>query len=161
MKKSVILLAIAAMGLLLLTAVAWDSLRYVSDARNRWQLADTEMKKHEERLVKLLSGSKQTSPEVQAAIAAHEATDGQQARHEAYDKLVADCRQTMSDKIDPTNPLDRKFMDDIAGAINRREIAQKQFDVESTAYQQSLSGLRGKLARLLSAQARAAWKSGS
>lgn len=160
MKKSVILLAIVAMALLLVVAVAWDSLRLASGVRHRVALADAEMQKHEQRLVKLLLGSKQVSPEVQAAIAAHAAANGLQARQDAYDKLVAGFRQTMSGEVDPTNPLDRKFMDDIAGAINRREVAQKQYDVEWAAYQEALSGFRGRVARLFSARARADWKAG-
>ena len=48
----------------------------------------------------------------------------------------------MSGGVDPTNPLDRKFMDDMAGAINRREIAEKPYDDELAAYQQFLNGWR-------------------
>ena len=61
----------------------------------------------------------------------------------------------MASKIDPTNPLDRKFMDDIAGAINRRDVAQKQYDEESAAYQSHLTGVRGGLAKTFSPHARA------
>ena len=93
------------------------------------------------------------SPEVQGAILAHEAASNPLARHEAYDKLVASFRQTMSSDVDPTNPLDRRFMDDIAGAINRREIAEKQYEEEWAAYQQALSSFRGSVARTVSRKA--------
>jgi hypothetical protein len=66
----------------------------------------------------------------------------------------------MSASVDPTNPLDRKFMDDIAGAINRREIAEKPFEDEWAAYQEFLNSLRGRVARGFSPQARGDWKQG-
>jgi hypothetical protein len=160
MKKNVLVLAVVAMLLLLLAAVAWDSVRLAADARHRVALADAEMQKHEERLVKLLSGSDKVTPEVQSAILAYEAADNMQTRQDAYDKLVASFWHAMSNQIDPTNPLARKLMDDIAGAINRRDVAQKQYDVESKAYQETLNGVRGRVARLFSAQARADWKAG-
>ncbi|MCP6725939.1 hypothetical protein NL526_28170, partial [Klebsiella pneumoniae] len=59
-----------------------------------------------------------------------------------------------STSVDPTNPLDRKFMDDVAGAINRREIAEKSFDEEWAAYQEFLNGSLGRIARWFSSQAR-------
>jgi len=48
-----------------------------------------------------------------------------------------------------------KFMDDIAGAINRREIAEKQYDEEAVVYQNFLHSWRGSVARTFSSQARA------
>ena len=145
------------MALLLMAAVAWDSLRFASAARDRVLLADAEMRKQEERLVKLLSSSEQASPEMKHSIATYEAAGNSQTRHDAFDELVASFRQTMSNAIDATNPLDRRFMDDIAGAINRREVAEKQYDVEWASYREALSGVRGRIARMLSAQARRDW----
>jgi hypothetical protein len=50
--------------------------------------------------------------------------------------------------------MDRKFMDDAAGAMNRREVAQKQYDEELAAYQHYLNSWRGSVARMFSSQAR-------
>jgi hypothetical protein len=157
MKKSVIFTAIGGMLLLLLVAVIWDSLRFASSARHRVSLADLAMQTQEVRLVKLLADSPQASPEVKAAVTAYNSAAPPPIRRAAYDKLVASFRQTMSEKVDPTNPVDRRFMDDIAGAINRREVAEKQYDVEWAAYHEALGGFRGRIARMLSAQARADW----
>jgi hypothetical protein len=158
MKRAVLLLAVLAMTGLLGAAVAWDSVRMASDARHRVDLADQEMQKHELRLVKLLAGFVQRSPEVQAAIAAYQRAGSPPERHEAYEQLVTSFQESKSSEIDPTHPLDRKFMDDIAGAINRREIAQQQYEDEVDAYQRFLSGLRGGVARWLSAHTREDWK---
>jgi hypothetical protein len=155
MKIHVIALAILGMIVLIASAVAWDSVRMAAEARRRVALTDDELKKHEMRLVKLLADSPKASAEVKAAIDAHRAAPNLYSRHAAYDRVVTAFRQTMSDGIDPTNPLDRKFMDDIAGAINRRELAAQSYDQEAARYQSALDGFRGRIARFFSAQASA------
>ena len=160
MKKMVLPLAVLAMAGLLLAAMAWDCVGLAADARRRVALADEEMQKHEVRLVKLLTGYPRRSPGVQAAIDAYLVTDGSQARHDAYERVVASFRQSMSGAVDPTNPLDRKFMDDVAGAMNRREIAERQYGDEFAAYQAFLGGVRGGMARWFSSDARTDWKPG-
>ena len=135
MKIRVIALAILGMIVLLASAVAWDSVRMAAEARRRLALADEELQKHESRLMKLLADSPKASAEVKSAIGEHRAAASMHARHDAYDRVVGAFRQTMSDAVDPTNPLDRKFMDDIAGAINRRERAEQSYDQEAAAYQ--------------------------
>lgn len=157
MKKSVIFTAFGVMLLLLVAALVWDSLRYVKAARHRVSLADLQMQTQEVRLLKLLDASPQRSPEVRTAIVDYNSAAPPPIRRQAYDTIVTSFRQTMSEKIDPTNPLDRRFMDDVAGAINRREVAEKQYDVEWAAYREALSGFRGRIARTLSSQARADW----
>ena len=150
MKKLIIPIALLAMAALIGAAMAWDCVRLANDARERVELADQELAKHEQRLVKTLSGSAERSPEVDTALKDYAVAWDLEPRHVAYDKLVASFQQTMSEKIDPTNPLQRKFMDDVAGAINRREIAEKQFDVEWTAYQEFMKSRRGKVAEFFS-----------
>jgi len=155
MKIRVIVLAILGMIVLLASAFAWDSVRMAAEARQRLALADDEMHKHEVRLITLLAESPKASTDVKDAIDEHRAAASMHARHDAYQKVVGAFRRTMSDDIDPTNPLDRKFMDDIAGAINRRERAEQSYDQEAAGYQASLVGFRGRISRLLSPQARA------
>jgi hypothetical protein len=158
MKKIVLPLAVLAMIALLAAAFAWDCVSLAANGRRRVASADEEMHKHERRLVQLVKGSPRLSPDVQAAIAAHETADTSAARHDAYERLVASFRLSMSGGVDPTNPLDRKFADDVAGAINRREIAQKPYDEELDAYRAFLAGFRGRVARWFSAAARADWQ---
>jgi hypothetical protein len=160
MKKLVLPLAILVMAALVLGAFALDSTRMAADARHRVNLADGELQKHEQRLVTLLAGSDGRTPEVDSAIATYERAKDLPARHAAYTQLVVTFRQTMSTSIDPTNPLDRKFMDNVAGAINRREIAEKPLQDEWAAYQEFLSTLRGRVARWFSPQARGDWEPG-
>ena len=149
MKKLIVPLAVVGMLMLLAAAVAWDCVRLAADARYRVSLADQEMQKHERRLVKLLSDSSASSPELQSAVATYQKADDLKTRHEAYERLVASFRKHITDEIDSTNPLDRKFMDDVAGAINRREIAEKQYDAETAACDSYLNSWRGRVATSL------------
>jgi hypothetical protein len=144
--RSLVAAAVAALVALIAAAFAVDCVRLASQARGRVDLADQELAKHEQRLVKLLTGAASVSPEVQTAITAYQEAASPPARHAAYEALVASFRQTMQAEIDPTNALDRKFMDDVAGAINRREVAEPPYDDEMTAYREYLDGLRGAVA---------------
>jgi hypothetical protein len=151
-KRYLIVGAAIAMLAVIAAAFALDCVRLEAQARRRVELADQELIKHEERLVKLLAGSAELSPEVQSAVAAYRAPTTPTARHAAYDQLLVAFRKSMKDAVDPTNALDRKFMDDVAGAINRREIAEAPFDAEVAEYQRYLNGPRGAVARWLSSQ---------
>lgn len=145
-KNLIIPVALLAMACLVGVAIAIDCVRLASDARQRVELADQELAKHESRLVKVLEGSADKSPEVTEAIDDYVAAWDLQTRHAAYDKLVAAYRNSMSDNFDPTNPGTRKFMDDANGAINRREVAEKQFNEEWRAYQEFMNSRRGRVA---------------
>jgi hypothetical protein len=154
------LIFFAAFGLLAV-AIAVDCVRLAGDARHRVRLADDELAKYEDRLATLLANSPHVTPEVKTAIAAYRTAADPPARQAAYRQLVATFQQTMSGSVDPTNPLDRKFMDETAGAINRREVAEQPFQEESAAYQQYLASWRGQIARLFSPTARADSNRGS
>lgn len=156
MKKLVIPGVVVAMLVLLSGAFVLDCLRYAASARQRVTLADEEMRKHEERLVGLLSAGQGTSPELQAALSAYnEAAGSMRNRHAAYRKLSTLALSSTSGKADPNDTLARKRMDDIAGAINRRDVAEKQYEVEAADYKKLLDGFMGSVAKAFSAQARA------
>jgi hypothetical protein len=144
---------------LLGAAVAWDCVRLATDSRSRVALANAELHKHEERLVKLLAASPKSTPEMQSAITAYKDATSPYERHEAYDRVVAVFRAAPN-AVDPTNPIDRKFMDDVAGAINRHEVAQKPYDAEVAAYHEFLNSFRGRIARFFSVEARTDWSEG-
>ena len=155
MKKIVLPIAVLAMLALIAAAIALDCVRFASAACQRVALADGEMQKHEARLLKLLTGNPQLTPEVQSALTALQGPEVPENRHSLYDGLVRSFRETMASKIDPNSTLDRKFMDDIFGAVNRREVAQKQYDDELAAYRRFLLSTRGKIAQTFSSTARA------
>jgi hypothetical protein len=154
MRKLILPFALLAMAALLGAAVAIDCVRLAADGHNRVLLADEQISTQENRLVAVLANSSKTTPEVQSAISTLKSIHGRQSRVQAYDGLVASFHKTMSGTVDATNPLDRKFMDEAAGAINRRDVAQKQYDEESTAYQGLLNSWKGRVAKMFSSQAR-------
>lgn len=154
MRKLILPIALLAMAALLSGAVAIDCVRLAKAAQHRVVLADAEMVKNEIRLVKQLEGNAMTTAAVRASIDQLKAIHGREARMTGYDALVASYRNTMPGAIDATNLLDRKFMDDAAGAMNRREVAQKQYEEEQVAYQTYLASWRGKIARAFSSAIR-------
>ncbi len=157
MKRYLLLLILFSAFALLAVAIVVDCVRLAGDARGRVQMADGELWKHEERLVTLLAASPQVTPQVKDAIAAYRAANDLTPRHAAYQQVVASFRQTMNAAADATNPLDRKFMDDTAGAINRREIAEQPFEDESAAYRAYLGSWRGAVGRFFSSTAQTDW----
>jgi hypothetical protein len=150
MKKLIIPVALLVMACFIGVAMVVDCVRLANDARERVELADQELAKNETRLVKTLESSPDATPAVKAALKDYAAAWDLKPRHAAYDKLVAAFQQTMSTKIDATNPANRKFMDDAAGAINRRQVAEKQFDAEWQAYQEFMNSRRGRVASAFS-----------
>jgi hypothetical protein len=151
-KRYLVASAVVAMLALIAAAFALDCVLLSAQARRRVELADQELMKHEERLVKLLAASAALSPEVQSAITAYQAPASPMARHKAFDQVLAAFHRSMEHAVDPTNALDRKFMDDIAGAINRREIAEAPYETETSEYERYLNGPRGAVARWFSSQ---------
>jgi uncharacterized protein YPO0396 len=151
----VIAVALALVALIALSFVL-DCVRLADAARAREELADQELAKHEERLMKALTASEKATPQVQAAIVAYRSAPPPE-RRAAYDNVVTAFRHSLQKDIDPTDPLARKFMDDVAGAMNRREVAEPAYEAELSAYHQYLASMRGAVARWFSAAARQGW----
>ena len=147
MRKLIVPFALLLMGVLLGTAVVRDCVRLAADRNNRVLVADGDMATQEIRLVDFLMNSPKTTPEVYAAISTFKTIKGRQARTQAFDALVASYRKTMSGKLDANNPLDRKLMDEVDGAINRRDVAQKRYDEEASDYLDFLQSWRGGIAK--------------
>jgi hypothetical protein len=159
MKRNLLPLMFLIAFALLAIAIAVDCVRIAGDYRERVALADADVAKPEVRLAKLLESSPQVTPEVTAAIASYRDAQDWPARHDAFEALAASFQKTMASKLNATNPLDRKFMDDVAGATNRRQVAEKPFDEEEAAYRSYLASWRGQIAQWFSATARADAKS--
>jgi hypothetical protein len=146
MRKLIVPSAMLAMALLLGAAVAIDCVRLARDGWHRVELTDAELVKNEFRLANVMDSSPKATPEVHAAVAKLRSAKGRGNRVDAYDLLVAILHNKVSTQMDPTNPLDRKFMDEAAGAMNRREVAQKQYEEESAANDVFMKTWRGRVA---------------
>lgn len=148
MKKLIIPGALVGMAALIGVAMTVDCVRLANAARHRVDLADSELAKHEQRLVKTLKNLHERTPEVEQALDDYESAADRTARHAAFDKLAASVHQTISSRMDATNPTNRKFMDDVAGAINRRQIAEKEYAAEADDYRDFMNSTRGKAAQV-------------
>ena len=154
MRKLIIPIALLMMAAMLASAVAVDCVRLAADGHERTEMATDQMAKQEQRLVGVLENSPKKTPEVEAAIATWKSVKGRLSREHAYESLVAAFQRTMSPQLVATDPIDRKFMDEAAGAINRREVAHKTYAEESGWYDAYLKSWRGRVAQKLSEQAR-------
>jgi hypothetical protein len=150
MRKLIVPLALLALGVLLAAAVAIDCVRLAHDAYYRVELADAEMVKNEIRLVKQMEGRPKIASEVQASIEKVKSSRDRKERIAAYDLVIAAFRNSSSAELDPNNILDRKFTDEAAGAMNRRDVAQKQYDAERAAYEAYMNSWRGRIAAIFS-----------
>ena len=154
MRKLIIPIALLMMAAMLASAVAVDCVRLAKDGHERAEMATEEMAKQEQRFVGVLENSPKKTPEVEAAISTWKSVKGRLSREHAYESLVAAFQRTMSPQLAATDPIDRKFMDEAAGAINRRDVAHKTYAEESGWYDAYLKSWRGRVAQKLSEQAR-------
>jgi len=149
-RTRVLVAAAAVFGGAMTGAWAWDCARLVRVADDAVAEADREVRRHEERLLSALAGFDDDAPELRHAAAAYRDAHGGVARRRAYGDVVAAARRVLLARNDPTDPLARRFADDVAGALNRRDVADRHFD-EVVAACRALSGsFRGRLGRRVS-----------
>jgi len=147
-KYIVLPLAILAMIALVAVAFAWDCVRLDHQATERLALANEELTKPALRLVEALDGLPEVPGDVVAAIATYRAAQTREVRHEAYAGLEATIERSLVTTLDATNPVSRRVMDEVAGAINRRSIAEKTYAEELAQYQTWQRSFRGRVASI-------------
>ena len=154
-KRTLVIGAVVALAALNVAAFCVDCVRLADAAAARVALGDSDMEKQEARLAKLLTSDANVSGATKEAVAAWQKAVSQEdrtARQAAYDKLVAAARSAVAPN--PTDPLERKFADDVAGAINRRQVAEKPYEDEQAAYDAFLKTFRGRVAKWFAPPAR-------
>ncbi len=141
-------------GLLAMLAVfglafAWDSVRVVSAARQRVVLADSEVRLQEERLVALAAAPPVADAALAEALATYRAAQGVAARRAAYESLwIAATAAGGATPAEPSTAA-RRWLDDTAGAANRRTIADRHYQEELANFRALVQSLRGSLAEQL------------
>lgn len=131
----------AAFVLCLAVALALDSVRALRRARVDLAAADRELRLHEERLVSILNGSPDVGERVHAATAAWTQAQARTARHATYRALATTARDIAT--------IEGRLGDQIAGALNRHDIAQRRYDDAEALCQSLASTSRGHLAAAL------------
>lgn len=127
-------------------AFIWDCVRLDRQFSAQLDAVDGEMLKHEDRLITAVQGMPQVPNDVNAAIENYRAAQGRENRHAAYAALKATTERSLTTLLDPTNPLSRRVMDDVAGAINRRTVAEKPYADAVSDYQRWQNTFRGRVA---------------
>lgn len=146
MKFIVLPLAVLVMLALVAVAFAWDCVRLEHQAAERLAVADAELTRPEQRLVATLNGLPEVPADVTAALATYRAAQTRPERHAAYADLQATTERSLVTSLDATNPLSRRVMDEVAGAINRRTIAEKTYAAQQSQYQAWQQSFRGRVA---------------
>jgi hypothetical protein len=131
----------AAFALCLAVALALDSVRALRGARSDLAEADRELRLHEERLVSIMDGVPDAGQAVHAATAAWARAEDRTARHAAYRTLATTARHVAA--------IEGRLGDQIAGALNRHDIAQRRYDDAEALCQSLASTSRGHLAAAL------------
>ncbi|MBX3412173.1 MAG: hypothetical protein KF708_05590 [Pirellulales bacterium] len=146
MKYIILPLSVVVMSGLIASAFVWDCVRL--DRRYAAQLSavDGELLKHETRLITAVQGMPRVPDDVNAAIEQYRAAGGRKDRHAAYATLKSTTERSLNTSLDPTNPLARRVMDDVAGAINRRSLAEKPYGDAQGQYQAWQNSFRGRVA---------------
>lgn len=140
MRKLILVIAVFVMGGIIVGAFAMDSVRLTLAARERVADADEALKTAEIRLVRTLSAWGDAPESVRSAIQAYQAAKTPEERRGAYDGLVAATLQAIT-----SQPPIATTKDDIAGAINRRVVAERPFNEVKEEYDRWLKTTRGRL----------------
>jgi hypothetical protein len=128
-------------------AFVWDSARALSSADAAVEERDAYLKAQEERFISLLASLPEQGPELPRIISEYKQSPDRRTRHAAFEKLVAASQKQMFAEVDPTDPLKRRFADDFAGALNRRQIGKGFFDQAVAEYDALAQTTRGKAGR--------------
>jgi hypothetical protein len=72
--------------------------------------------------------------------------DPKAQRRRTYDA----ARALVLHEVEPTNPLARRFADDVAGAFNRREVAERHYRDVLAACDELSESIRGRIGRRVS-----------
>lgn len=140
MRKLILVIAVLVMGAIMAGAFAMDSVRLTLAAREQVANADDALKTAEIRLVRTLSAWGDAPESVKSAIQAYNAATTPEERRGAYDELVAATQQAIT-----SQPPITTTKDDIAGAINRRVVAERPFNEVKEEYDRWLKTPRGRL----------------
>ena len=144
MRKLLLVLGVLFLAGIMAGAFAIDSVRLTMKMRDEVNAADEAMKVAETRLVRTLSGWPEAPAPIKAALQTYAEKNKPEERREAYDSLVAATQQVIQSS-DPAQHPPQTLKDDIAGAINRRAVAERPFREVESEYQSWLKTFRGRI----------------
>lgn len=128
-------------------AIFVDCRRLVAAAEADAERVDAELRTYEEKYV---SSVRSITGEDSALVSAMEAynqstSDPLEKRRGAFEDLIAASSSALSRKGVPAAPLERRLADELAGALNRRAIAEKRYDEARGALRDMCASWRGTI----------------
>ena len=128
----------------------WDASHALSAAAEAVEQADAEVKVQEERLLYLSSSIPEAGSQLEVLLKEYRDARSRPIRREAYQKIVSLLQKVFLSAADPSNPLRRRMLDELMGAVNRREISERRYSEAIADYQRFVGSFRGKLALTVS-----------
>lgn len=145
-RVKLILGSILVFAILLAGAVAWDSVREVSESLAELKEQDKFLIEQENRYI---SGAERLGKNAQweAALKEYRDSSSRSERLKRFEALTQAVENSAARDIDLANPLIRRSADEMAGARNRRELALKEYGEALKTYQSASNSYKGKIAK--------------
>jgi hypothetical protein len=144
MRRLIIPLAILLMAGLLAVSFAVDCANLTAQSGQSIEQGDAELRKHEERLIQALEGWANPPAEIRTSIDVYRQSPDWQERHSNYFDLVGAVTRGLA--TDPPLPA---VADGAKGAINRREVAEKNLEEIFDHHRRWLATTRGKVGQMV------------
>ena len=144
MRKLLLVLGVLVLAAIMAGAFVMDSVGLTMNIHDEVNAADEAMKVAETRLVRTLSGWPEAPASIKSALQMYAEKSSREDRREAYDSLVAVTQQALQSS-DPAQHPPQALKDDIAGAINRRAVAERPYREVESEYQAWGKTLRGRI----------------
>ncbi|MBX7166158.1 MAG: hypothetical protein K1X74_07395 [Pirellulales bacterium] len=148
MSRLIVLAGIVGMIALVAAAFCWDCVRLESGYRRFAARADEQVAKHEQRLIAAVEGWPNLPADVVAALAAYRAAADSAERREAFAALAIATDKSLLATLDATNPAARRVIDEVHGAINRRNVVLKEIGGSLEEHARWSESFRSSVARM-------------
>ena len=136
---------------LVVGAMAWDATRTTSDALARVRNVDSELKKQETRFIVTLDRAPSKDSELVAALKAYERAADIGSRHKVFQDVVSAAHRKLIPALSSVDTAQRKVLDDLLGAVNRRDIAYKMYSDELNECEKTIQSAKGGIGGLIGA----------
>lgn len=146
MNKSKLLLWLAGIVLILLIfAFCFDSANAVQSARTQLETVDSELKLQEARYIREISSFPDLPGKVTENIRRYQEAQAISIRHQLFGDLTTEAQKFLLGRDASSNQLQRKILDELSGALNRRQIAERHFQEALRECKQTMSSFRGTI----------------
>lgn len=143
--------ALGLMAALVAGAFALDSVRAERARQAEVDQLDTDLAAQEKRLLAALDRLAELPRPVTQARVAYQAATNRDDRQARYTELATMVQREVMPSLDVNQPADRLALDELAGAINRREVVSRRWDELAAEYRAWQATLRGRWAARLGA----------